>query len=230
MAAEGNLKFAVWRDFRFVQRFILNLKISLNGFRLTAVCIAEGQLVNQPKQPSETRDEAFSRIVQQHARLMYRVAHSLLRHPQDAEDAVQDALLKLYRGDAWKNMQDERAFLARTVWRTAFDRLQIRTTPSDEFAELLLRDLRANPEEAAAEDDEQVLLHALIDQLPPELRQPLLLSAIDELTSREIGLAMDLPEGTVRTRLMRARNELRRNFEALTTSRPGETAVAGGSR
>jgi len=184
-------------------------------------------LVNQPKQPSETRDEAFSRIVHQHARLMYRVAHSLLRHPQDAEDAVQDALLKLYRGDAWRNMQDERAFLARTVWRTAFDRLQMRPAPSDGVAELLLRDLRPSPEEAAAEDDEQTLLHALIDQLPPELRQPLLLSAIDELTSREIGLAMDLPEGTVRTRLMRARNELRRNFEALTTSRPGETAVAG---
>jgi RNA polymerase sigma-70 factor (ECF subfamily) len=184
-------------------------------------------LVNQPNQPSETRDEAFSRIVHQHARLMYRVAHSLLRHPQDAEDAVQDALLKLYRGDAWRNMQDERAFLARTVWRTAFDRLQIRTTPSDEFAELLLRDTRPSPEREAEEQDEQTLLHELIDQLPPELRQPLLLSAIDELTSREIGLAMDLPEGTVRTRLMRARNELRRNFEALTTSRPGETAVAG---
>ena len=122
---------------------------------------------------------------------MYRVAHSLLRHPQDAEDAVQDALLKLYRGDAWKNMQDERAFLTRTVWRTAFDRLQARSTPSDEVGEMLLRDMRPTPEEAAAEDDEQALLHALIDQLPPELRQPLLLSAIDELTSREIGVRRD---------------------------------------
>jgi len=199
----------------------------MNTFPSTTVCIAEGQLVNQPNQPSETRDEAFSRIVHQHARLMYRVAHSLLRHPQDAEDAVQDALLKLYRGDAWKNMQDERAFLTRTVWRTAYDRLQARSTPSDEVGEMLLRDMRPTPEEAVAEDDEQALLHALIDQLPPELRQPLLLSAIDELTSREIGLAMDLPEGTVRTRIMRGRNELRHNFEALTTSRPGETAVAG---
>lgn len=144
-----------------------NLKISLNTFPSDTVCIAEGQLVNQPNQPSETRDEAFSRIVHQHARLMYRVAHSLLRHPQDAEDAVQDALLKLYRGDAWKNMQDERAFLTRTVWRTAFDRLQARSTPSDEVGEMLLRDMRPTPEEAAAEDDEQALLHALIDQLSP---------------------------------------------------------------
>jgi RNA polymerase sigma-70 factor (ECF subfamily) len=199
----------------------------MNTFSPATVCIAEGQLVNQPKQPSETRDEAFSRIVREHARLMYRVAHSLLRHPQDAEDAVQDALLKLYRGNAWQTMQDERAFLARTVWRTAYDRLQSRTTQPDETAEKRLADTRPSPEEWVEDQAEQELLHALIDQLPPELRQPLLLSAIDELTSREIGLAMDLPEGTVRTRLMRARNELRRNFEALTTSRPGETAVAG---
>ena len=184
-------------------------------------------MANQPNPGDLPRDEAFSRIVQQHARLMYRVAHSLLRHPQDAEDAVQDALLKLYRGNAWQSMQDERAFLARTVWRTAFDRLQTRSTPADEAAELLLRDLRPTPEQAVTDQDEQALLHELIDRLPPELRLPLLLSAIDELTSREIGLAMDLPEGTVRTRLMRARAELRRHFEALTTSRPGETAVAG---
>jgi RNA polymerase sigma-70 factor (ECF subfamily) len=180
-----------------------------------------------PTHHANLRDEAFSRIVHQHARLLYRVAHSLLRHPQDAEDAVQDALLKLYRGDAWQHMNDERAFLARTVWRTAFDRLQSRTTQPDELAELLLRDTRPTPSQTAEANDDQALLHHLIDRLPPDLRQPLLLSAIDELTSREIGLAMDIPEGTVRTRLMRARAELRRNFEALTTSRPGETAVAG---
>jgi RNA polymerase sigma-70 factor (ECF subfamily) len=185
-------------------------------------------MVNQPNPGNDFRDEAFSRIVHEHSRLMYRVALSLLRHPQDAEDAVQDALLKLYRGNAWQSMQDERAFLARTVWRTAFDRLQTRSPIADDVtAELRLPDLRPTPEQAASDNDEQALLHALIDRLPPELRQPLLLSAIEELNSREIGLAMDIPEGTVRTRLMRARAELRRNFEALTTSRPGETAVAG---
>ena len=200
----------------------------MNAFPFRTVCICEGRMANQPNPGDPSRDEAFSRIVHEHARLMYRVAHSLLRHPQDAEDAVQDALLKLYRTNTWQHMQDERAFLTRTVWRTAFDRLQTRSPLADDAtAELRLRDLRPTPEEAATEQDEQALLHELIDRLPPELRQPLLLSAIDELTSREIGLAMDIPEGTVRTRLMRARTELRRHFEALTTSRPGETAVAG---
>ena len=178
-------------------------------------------MANQPNLPTDpTTDEAFSRIVHEHARLMYRVAHALLRHPQDAEDAVQEALLKLYRTGAWRNMTDERAFLARTVWRTAFDRMEARIVPTDATAELRLRDLRPTPEEAYADSSEQALLHTLIDRLPEDLRQPLLLSAIDELTSREIALAMNIPEGTVRTRLMRARTALRNHFNALQPSRP----------
>ena len=161
------------------------------------------------------RDAAFTRIVNEHARFLFRVANSLLRHPQDAEDAVQDALLKLYRGNSWQAMQDERAFLARVVWRTALDRRSARPAGvEDEQAELQLTDSRATPDHAAAEGDERALLHELIDALADDLRQPLLLSAMEELSSREIGEVMDLPEGTVRTRLMRARAQLKQAFEA----------------
>ena len=54
---------------------------------------------------------------------MYSIAISLLRNPQDAEDAVQETFLKLYRGQTWQRMQDEKAFLARSVWRVSLDRL-----------------------------------------------------------------------------------------------------------
>jgi RNA polymerase sigma-70 factor (ECF subfamily) len=165
------------------------------------------------------RDAAFTRIVNQHARFLYRVAYSLLRHPQDAEDAVQDALVKLYRGDSWLTMQDERAFLARVVWRSALDRHAARPVAlDDDTAGLRLPDPRPSPEHAAAGGDERALLQQLIDQLPEELRQPLLLSAMDELSSREIGYLMGLPEGTVRTRLMRARAQLKANFATLQTA------------
>jgi RNA polymerase sigma-70 factor, ECF subfamily len=161
------------------------------------------------------RDAAFTRIVNEHARFLYRVAQSLLRHPQDAEDAVQDALLKLYRGNGWQAMKDERAFLARVVWRTALDRRSSRTAGvDDEHVEQQLADSRATPDRAAAESDERALLHQLIDGLADELRQPLLLSAMEELSSREIGEVMNLPESTVRTRLMRARGQLKSAFEA----------------
>lgn len=147
--------------------------------------------------------------MQEHARFLYRVAGSVLRHPQDAEDAVQDALLKLYRGESWRAITDERAFLARVVWRTALDRRQARAVPATDGAEYRLEDLRATPEQAAAEADERALLQTWIDTLPEELRHPLVLSALEGMNSREVGEVMGLPEGTVRTRLMRARAELR---------------------
>jgi RNA polymerase sigma-70 factor, ECF subfamily len=161
-----------------------------------------------------SREAVFARIVAEHARFLYRVAHSLLRHTQDAEDAVQDALLKLYRGEAWREMQDERAFLARVVWRAALDRRKARLVGlNEDGAELRVEDVRATPEHAAAETDERELLRELIEALPADLREPLLLSAIEEMNSREVGVVMGIPEGTVRTRLMRARAELKRAFE-----------------
>jgi RNA polymerase sigma-70 factor (ECF subfamily) len=138
---------------------------------------------------------------------------------------VQDALLKLYRGEAWREMReagaikDERAFLARVVWRAALDRMRERGVGADEDAEVLVMDGRASPEAAAAEGDERALLHELIEALPMELREPLLLSAMEELSSREVGVVMGLPEGTVRTRLMRARARLREGFAARRVSR-----------
>jgi len=169
---------------------------------------------NESGKQELTREAVFARIVEEHARFLYRVAHSLLRHPQDAEDAVQDALLKLYRGEAWRAMQDERAFLARVVWRAALDRMKARVVSAEEdWAELGVQDVRATPESAAEEGDERALLQELIEELPAELRETLLLSAMQELSSREVGLVMGVPEGTVRTRLMRARAELKARFE-----------------
>ena len=194
-------------------------------------------IANQPNPAQQLDRDALTQLVQNHARLMYRVAHSVLRHAQDAEDAVQDALLKLHRTDACRHIgthvEDARAYLVRTVWRTAFDRLETRKRPAaathdDAFAERNLRDHRAGPERAAIDADERALLHELIDALDEDLRQPLLLSAIEELNSREIARVMQLPEGTVRTRLMRARAALRRNFEAQQNTRTGETAAARG--
>ena len=67
------------------------------------------------------RDRRFAEMAERNARFMFRVAHGLLRSVQDAEDAVQEALLKLYRSDGWLRMEDEKAFLARTVWRVGLD-------------------------------------------------------------------------------------------------------------
>ena len=159
-------------------------------------------------------DEEFAALVERNARRMFQVAHSLLRNSHDAEDAVQEAFLKLYRGDGWRRMENERAFLARTVWRVALDRLRpVRETEDAAGMEIAFGG--ASPEECAARGDERELLRQMIDRLPEELRRPLVLSAMEEMTSGEVADVMGIPEGTVRTRVMRAKSELKRRFEAM---------------
>jgi RNA polymerase sigma-70 factor (ECF subfamily) len=165
------------------------------------------------------REQEFSGIVERQARFMFRVAYGLLRNVQDAEDAVQETFLKLYRGDAWRRMEDERAFLARTVWRVALDRAPKTVDRMDDVAGMELAVGGASSESHTADDDERILLRRLIDGLPEELRQPLMLSAIEEMTSREVALVMGIAEGTVRTRLMRARTELKKRFEGMEVRR-----------
>lgn len=165
------------------------------------------------------REREFASIVERQAQFMFRVAYSLLRNPHDAEDAVQEAFLKLYRGEAWRRMEDERAFLARTVWRLAMDRARRSGVKMQDVTEMELAGRERSPEGRAADEDQRALLRQLIDALPAELRQPLLLSAVEEMTSREIAAAMGIPEGTVRTRLMRARAELKKRFQAMEARR-----------
>lgn len=156
-------------------------------------------------------DAQFVALVERSSRFMFRVAYALLRNAQDAEDAVQDAFLKLYRNGAWKSMKDERAFLARVTWRVAVDRLPKK---GSEAIHAETRSNEDNPEAAAIEADWNATVHAFVNALPEELRQPLALSTIEELTSREIGLAMGIPEGTVRSRLARARQILKQKIGA----------------
>jgi RNA polymerase sigma-70 factor (ECF subfamily) len=164
------------------------------------------------------RDRHFAEMVDRQARFMFRVAYGLLRSVQDAEDAVQEALLKLYRTDGWLGMENERAFLARTVWRVGLDVVARRPKSTEPLEDGAGREFAAagdSVEQSFVDADERALLRSLIDRLPEYLRQPLVLSAMEEMTSREAATAMGIPEGTVRTRVMRARAELKRRFEAM---------------
>lgn len=171
--------------------------------------------MRQPPQiMDQDRQTAFTRLATEHARFLYRVAWSVLRHAEDAEDCVQEALLKLYRGESWRQMTNERAFLASVVWRLALDRRKARQPAAEGEAALQLADSRPSPESTTATGDERQLLRELIAELPQDLRDTLRLSALEELNSREIGELMGIPEGTVRTRLMRARSELQERWAA----------------
>jgi RNA polymerase sigma-70 factor, ECF subfamily len=172
------------------------------------------------RQADELRDERFRDLVHRQARFVFRIAYAMLRNVQDAEDVVQEVFLKLFRNGAWEEMRDERAFLARTTWRMAVDRLPER---SGRFSgEESLKEQacdRPNPEQMVVHADSVTLVHKLMDAMPEELRQPLALSAADEMSSKEIAAAMGIPEGTVRTRLMRGREILREKLAAVLDGR-----------
>jgi len=172
---------------------------------------------DQPASKEERADEEeFTSLVERNARRMFRVAYSLLRNTHDAEDSVQEAFLKLYRTEGWRRMENERAFLSRTVWRVALDRLPPAHGMEDraEIEIASIASMEATPEERASGDDERGLLRQMIETLPEDLRRPLVLSAIEEMTSVEVAAVLDIPEGTVRTRVMRAKAELKKRFEA----------------
>jgi RNA polymerase sigma-70 factor, ECF subfamily len=163
-------------------------------------------------QEKVVHDATFTDLVHRHSDLMYRIAFSLLRNAHDSEDAVQEVFLKLYRGAGWSRMKDEKAFLARSVWRAALDRLPSASQlpldgTNEQFAEK-----GDSPETTVVREELANHLRKLISALPGTLRQPLLLSAIEGLNSREVGLLLEIPEGTVRTRLKLAREELRKRF------------------
>lgn len=159
------------------------------------------------------REARFAELVGRQARLVFRVAFSVLRNPQDSEDVVQETFLKLYRSGAWEGMRDERAFLSRTAWRMAVKKLpRLRNEP---LGPDLSSSTDPNPEDAAIDADWHAAVHRLVDALPEELRQTLALSTVEELKSGEIARVMGIPETTVRTRLMRARNMLKRKLAEL---------------
>lgn len=173
-------------------------------------------------------DSEFTALVERQSRFVFRVAYAVLTNAQDAEDAAQETFLKLYRNGGWRGVENERAFLARATWRVAQDCRRRHTTAgrsepaisnaTDSSAEL--PSLSPGPESEALDGIHQALLHSMIDALPQDLRLPLVLSAFEELNSREIGSILAIPEGTVRTRIQRARQVLRHKLASIESRQP----------
>jgi RNA polymerase sigma-70 factor (ECF subfamily) len=175
-----------------------------------------------------TDEEAeFTELVRRQSRFVFRVAYAVLLNSHDAEDVVQETFLKLYRNRGWQNLDNERAFLARVAWRVAVDSRSRSPQPAGPISEPdqagELPSPRPGPEQTLLNANQMATVHSMIDALPEDLRVPLALSAFDELNSREIGGILGIPEGTVRTRLQRAREMLRKKLVALRDARLQET-------
>jgi RNA polymerase sigma-70 factor (ECF subfamily) len=168
---------------------------------------------------ADERDRDFEAAVREHARHVYRVAQVVLRNHHDAEDAVQETFMRLLRQKgSWAGIHNPRAWLGKTAWRVALDRrLQAVAVSLEEAADVVatLRASGASAEEIAAHSQMLALVERLIASLPKELRDPLTLSTVEELTSAEIGDVLGIPEGSVRERISRARNLLSEKLAGL---------------
>ena len=150
-------------------------------------------------------------LVRDYSGLLYRVALSLLRHPAEAEDVVQDVFVRvLQRQRELSDIVDLRPWLVRIAWNLALDRTRrIRPQQIDDVfaATLVSADIPADRAMAEAGRIRQVL--DAMERLPKRERQALLLSAMDELSTAEIGAVLGKSESSVRSLLFRARTHLR---------------------
>lgn len=159
----------------------------------------------------QAEDAALAALVEQYSGTLYRVAFSVLRNPADAEDAVQEAFLRVLRHrDTLGEVRDHRVWLIRIVWNIVLDRKRrAKTRPETDDVEELARvlpssGLSAEELAVAAQHHAQVL--ACVEQLPAKERAVLQLSAFEELSSVEIAAVLGITESSVRSRLFRARN------------------------
>jgi RNA polymerase sigma-70 factor (ECF subfamily) len=155
--------------------------------------------------------EALAALVDQYAAILYRVAFSVLRNATDAEDAVQEAFLRVLRHrDTLGEIRDHRVWLIRIVWNIVLDRKRrAKTRPETEDVSELARVLPENglsAEERVSAAQHHAHVIACVERLPRKEREVLILSAFEELSSVEIAAVLGVSESSVRSRLFRARN------------------------
>lgn len=151
---------------------------------------------------------------------MRRYARALLRKPEDADDLVQDVLERaLARWQQHRRAASLRAWLFAILHNLAIDRLRQRKRRGRPESIETVEDARlATPPEQAS-GIEQGDIMALVASLPEDQRAVLLLIGVEDLTYAEAAAVLDVPLGTVMSRLSRARERLRRMMET------GERAV-----
>jgi RNA polymerase sigma-70 factor (ECF subfamily) len=165
-------------------------------------------------------DKAFHRYVVPELELLYAVAMRLTRKPQDAEDLVQETLLRAYRAIERFDGQYPRAWLLTIMRNANINRARKRVPDLFRDEERTLGALRApgadgrdGPSETVVERIPDDRLVEAVQQLSAHHRAVIALIDIDGLSYRDAAELLEVPIGTVMSRLHRARNKLRTRLE-----------------
>lgn len=166
--------------------------------------------------------EKFEQTMMPHLGAAFRLARWLIRHPQDAEDAVQESYLKAFRSFADYAGGDSSCWLLSIVRNTCLTRLRREASRHnvvrfEEASTVLekrpgaswLANTARRPDESALEDEERESVRAAVHKLPDPMREVIVLREFLELSYAQIARVVGVPVGTVMSRLSRARQQLR---------------------
>jgi RNA polymerase sigma-70 factor, ECF subfamily len=165
-------------------------------------------------------DREFEVRLAESFRLAFRVAFSVLRHRENAEDVAQEALARAYRRFRYLRDRDRfRAWLVRITWRVALDRRR-----ADRRRLLRESGQMSGPSSESTSDafvarERTAHVWRAIDALPPKLRIVIVLASIEGHDVQEVARLLDIPEGTVKSRLFAARTRLKEQLQWLKNDR-----------
>jgi RNA polymerase sigma-70 factor (ECF subfamily) len=155
-------------------------------------------------------EREFEQRLAEASTLAFRVAYGVLRSREDAEDVAQEAAVRAYRSFAsLRNRDSFRGWLVRTAWRLAIDRRRgDRRRGAREQLAAGAADPPPSAEQITAARQAEERLWRALDRLPEELRMVVVLAAVEGHGTRELAALLGLAEGTVKSRLFRARQKL----------------------
>lgn len=145
---------------------------------------------------------------------LYRLALRIVLHREEAEDIVQDTLMKLWdRRDTWDQIDNIEA-LSYTICRNmALDHLRRMESKNQSLDSTLERpDTARTPSESAIQLDKMEIVRKLIDQLPEKQRTCIQLRDFEGKTYKEIAVIMDITEDQVKVNIHRGRQTLKEKF------------------
>jgi RNA polymerase sigma-70 factor, ECF subfamily len=153
--------------------------------------------------------------------LAYRVALGVLHNTTEAEDVAQEAMLRAYRNfNRLRDRERFRGWLVRMAWRLALDRIRAagRRARREYAAMEGASEVRAESVAASREFESHVA--RAVDELPEKQRVVIVLAAIEGYNTREVASLLDIPEGTVKSRLFLARKQLAKSLQWLVKDIP----------
>ena len=155
------------------------------------------------------RTASFGALVLRYQDRLYHVANRVLDNPDDALDVVQDTFVAVWSS---AGRYSGKGPVAAWVWGIGYRQLLHAIRPRHSVIERLMAQ---RPGEAISAEEELLTavehgdLGSALGRLSPELRAVVQATVLDGLTCREAGRLLGIPSGTVKTRMMRARHELR---------------------